>query len=72
MFSGEQRVFTISEKRKVKKYYSSLDKLYDLGNKKRDTLRRQYLGQISTEFKKLHEVWNHKRIFYNLRLCATL
>ena len=40
--------------------------------KKRVTFRRPYLSQISTKFKKRHEVWNCKRIFCNLRVCATL
>ena len=40
--------------------------------KKRITFRWQYLGKISTDFKKPHKVWMRKRIPYNLRLCATL
>ena len=50
-------------------------KSYDLDKKKQVTFQRPYLGQISTDFKKLHEVWKRKRIPYNpsnLRLCATL
>ena len=34
-----------------------LQHFYDLGKKNRVTSQRPYLGQISTDFKKLHEVY---------------
>ena len=40
---------------------------YYLGIKKRLKFRWQYLGQILINFKKLYEVWNHKKIIFNLR-----
>ena len=40
---------------------------YYLGIKKRLKFRWQYLGLILINFKKLYEVWNRKKIIFNLR-----
>ena len=45
---------------------------YDQGKKNETPYGGHILVKSEPILKKLHEVWNHKRISNNLRLCATI